>query len=308
MNATELHPDNNEKPGSIPGGRQEAPYDFQYEQGLPPHEVHRRAAASAAMLCRAGRALGAWLVEIDDRKLYRYFSCSSVYHYASRYLNLAGHTVAEHLRTGRKLAELPLLATAYEKGELSATHVREITRVATAGTESFWCETAKRSTTRTIEKLVAFTPKGGLPPRKEVLPPRESATQAGLSRTQNPAAGSSVTAILPHGGETSSGTVNHFYSSAETDSAASLATAHLPGGTSARQSIDPQDIATQVRFHDRLVVEVTAEDMAILKDAFRKARRESGKNDRRSHLLHMARAFLQGPPRGREGQWETGDS
>jgi hypothetical protein len=35
--------------------------------------------------------------------------------------------------------------------------------------------------------------------------------------------------------------------------------------------------------------------MAIIKDAFQKARKESGKRDRRSLLLYMARAFLQGP-------------
>ncbi len=50
----------------------------------------------------------------------------------------------------------------------------------------------------------------------------------------------------------------------------------------------------QARYHEKLVVEFTAEDMAIVKDAFHKARRESGKRDRRSLLLHMARAFLRG--------------
>jgi len=68
------------------------------------------------------------------------------------------------VRTGKALEHLPLLSQAYEEGEISSTHVREITRVATPETENFWYEATKKSTTRQIEKLVAFSPKGGLPP------------------------------------------------------------------------------------------------------------------------------------------------
>jgi len=67
----------------------------------------------------------------------------------------------------RKLAGLPRLSASYEKGEISGTHIREITRVATAETESFRDEAARNCTTREIEKMVAFTPKGGLPPEKK---------------------------------------------------------------------------------------------------------------------------------------------
>ena len=80
------------------------------------------------------------------------------------------HTIVEMVQTGKALENLPLLSQAYEKGEISSTHVREITRVATPETESFWYEAAKKSTTRQIEKLVAFSPKGGLPPAQVALP------------------------------------------------------------------------------------------------------------------------------------------
>jgi hypothetical protein len=138
--------------------------DFQFVKNLPPEEVHTRALSARKLLGKAEKTLVSWLVEIQDRKLYQNFACSSIYHYASRYLKLAEHTVAEFLRSGRKLAELPLLSSAYEQGELSSTHIREITRVATPDTESFWYEAAKNCTTRKIEKMVAFTPKGGIPP------------------------------------------------------------------------------------------------------------------------------------------------
>jgi len=138
----------------------------------PPDEVHRRTClppeggAAGRLLGRAEKTLASWLVEIDDRKLCRDFSCSSIFHYAARFLKLAGHTAAEYLRTGRKLAELPLLSASYERGEISGTQIREITRAATAETESFWHKAARNCTTREIEKMVAFTPRGGLPPVK----------------------------------------------------------------------------------------------------------------------------------------------
>jgi len=44
--------------------------------------------------------------------------------------------------------------------------------VATPETEGFWYEAAKKNTTRQIEKLVAFSPKGGLPPAQIQLPAR----------------------------------------------------------------------------------------------------------------------------------------
>ncbi|MHC9542175.1 MAG: hypothetical protein AB9903_21915 [Vulcanimicrobiota bacterium] len=138
--------------------------------GLSGPEVHRRALVARKLFGKAQKALAFWINEIDARKIYREFGCSSIYHYATTHLALGEHTIAEMLRTGKALEHLPLLSQAYEEGEISSTHVREITRVATPETESFWYEAAKKSTTRQIEKLVAFSPKGGLPPAQIQLP------------------------------------------------------------------------------------------------------------------------------------------
>ena len=102
--------------------------------------------------------------------------------YATSHLALGEHTIAEMVRTGKVLEYLPLLSQAYEEGEISSTHVREITRVATPETENFWYEAAKKSTTRQIEKLVAFSPKGGLPPAQLQLP----AQAPNFSQAPNP--------------------------------------------------------------------------------------------------------------------------
>jgi len=305
---------------------------FQFTRNLSPGEVHARALSARKRWSEAETTLIAWLIEIDDRRLYHHFSCSSIYHYASRYLKLAGHTVAEFLRTGRKLADLPLLSSAYEKGEISSTHIREITRVAVPETEGFWYEMAKHCTTRQIEKLVAFTPKGG-------LPPRDRTGQAEPSRTQlSEAEKNTCSRISPERECTIANSdetcIQRDVSGSSSDLSPSPghSPGHSPNGLSQDPNpspgpnghgpgfslsfnnpnpvhTDPSPCRTtadaamtscercfeaQARYHEKLVVELTAEEMAIIKDAFQKARKECGKRDRRSLLLHMARAFLRG--------------
>ncbi|MHC9543793.1 MAG: hypothetical protein AB9903_30135 [Vulcanimicrobiota bacterium] len=166
--------------------------------GLSGPEVHRRALEARKLFGKAQKALAFWINEIDVRKIYRELGCSNIYHYATTHLAPGEHTIAEMVRTGKALEHLPLLSQAYEEGEISSTHVREITRVATPETESFWYEAAKKSTTRQIEKLVAFSPKGGLPPAQLQLPVQ--ATQLSqapnLSKTQLPAQAPNLSQIL----------------------------------------------------------------------------------------------------------------
>ncbi|MHC9543811.1 MAG: hypothetical protein AB9903_30225 [Vulcanimicrobiota bacterium] len=47
---------------------------------------------------------------MDERKLYKDFGCSNIFQYASRYLSLGEHTIAELLRTGKALAQLPQIS------------------------------------------------------------------------------------------------------------------------------------------------------------------------------------------------------
>jgi hypothetical protein len=61
----------------------------------------------------------------------------------------------------------------------------------------------------------------------------------------------------------------------------------------------------QVKYHDRFVVELTTEEMAVIKAAFNKARKESRKKDRASLLVHMARTFLEGSSLNKAGKKRT---
>lgn len=139
-------------------------------EGLPPREVHRRALAARKALGKVQSALSFWLLKVERRRIFELFGCSSVFSCAEQYLDLSPHTIAEHLRTGKELQHLPKLAEACARGEVAATKVREISRVATPETESAWLNVAAGSTCRRVEKLVAMTPKGGLPPTRTIDP------------------------------------------------------------------------------------------------------------------------------------------
>ncbi len=224
-------------------------------------------------------------MEIDERHLYRKFACSSVYHYAARHLKLAGHTVAEYLRTARKLKELPLLAEAYEKGELSATHVREITRVATAATDGTWLAAARSCTTREIEKLVAFTPEGAFPPG---MRPVEEGMEGAL-----------------HGGQQESLRKGRQGGRLEGLTGDGILGQDNPGGEGfpGPATMDDRGPATEDPGDDcvrdqgaqpcrhKMVLEFEAPDMAVIQAAFTRARKETGRFDRNALVLHMARCF-----------------
>ncbi|MHC9543386.1 MAG: HNH endonuclease [Vulcanimicrobiota bacterium] len=262
---------------------------FFLKKGVCPHptslsstEVHKRALAARKLYGKAEKALTFWIMEMDERKLYNDFGCSNVFQYASRYLSLGEHTIAEILRTGKALAQLPLLSEAFEKGQISSSHIREISRVATEETDQFWRDTAHGKTVREVEKLVAFTPKGGLPGMKstELKPVNSAAIQPAHS----------MTPAIP---------VESAIPSAPATASEDVLKCTNEGKTSQKQSIAPEiplQLQGSLKYHEKLVVDLDAEQMSVLQDAFTKARKESGKRDRASLLIHIAKAFLEGCP------------
>ncbi|MHC9542418.1 MAG: HNH endonuclease [Vulcanimicrobiota bacterium] len=295
--------------------------------GLSGPEVHRRALEARKLFGKAQKALAFWINEIDARKIYREFGCSNIYHYATSHLALGEHTIAEMVRTGKALEHLPLLSKAYEEGEISSTHVREITRVATPETESFWYEAAKKSTTRQIEKLVAFSPKGGLPPARLPLPARAPnlsqtplpARAPNLSQTPLPAQAPNPSqaplpsqlalpsapggTVLRPAGLTSCAT------SCDLESQKGSGEIHLVKADEENHQADMNQqeekkenavteptgsVTALVKYHDKLIVELSGEEMSIVKDALDRARKESGLRDRKSLLLFIVKSFLAG--------------
>ena len=263
-------------------------------QGLSADEVHKRALAARKLYGKAEKALTFWIMEMDERKLYKDFGCSNIFQYATRYLSLGEHTIAELLRTGKALAQLPLLSEAFEKGQISSSHIREISRVATKDTEEYWCDTARGRTVREVEKLVAFTPKGGLPGMNSTaLKPVNSAA---VQPSHNMTPAIPVESAIPSAPAPTSEDVPRCTSAGEI-----LQEHGTDPGISPQneQSIAP-DMPLQhqgsVKYHEKLLVDLDAEQMSVLQDAFTKARKESGLRDRASLLIHIAKAFLEGCP------------
>ncbi|MHC9539129.1 MAG: HNH endonuclease [Vulcanimicrobiota bacterium] len=274
-------------------------------QGLSSTEVHKRALAARKFYGKAEKALTFWIMEMDERKLYNDFGCSNVFQYATRYLSLGEHTIAEILRTGKALAQLPLLSEAFEKGQISSSHIREISRVATKDTEEYWCDKARGKTVREVEKLVAFTPKGGLPGMNStalkpvnsvVIQPAHNMTPAILVESaipSTPAPASEDVLKCTSAGETlqEPGTAPGISRQGEQSNVPVISPQEQNATVEA-----PHQPQGSVKYHEKLVVDLDAEQMSVLQDAFTKARKESGLRDRASLLVHIAKAFLEECP------------
>ncbi|MHC9540149.1 MAG: HNH endonuclease [Vulcanimicrobiota bacterium] len=328
VNATELHMDSTI---SYVDG-------LDLKQGLSSEEVHKRALTARKLCGKAEKALTFWIMEMDERKLYKDFGCSNIFQYASRYLSLGEHTIAELLRTGKALAQLPLLSEAFEEGQISSSHVREISRVATKETERFWCDTARGKTVREVEKLVAFTPKGGLPgmnstalrsansaapkpvnsaaihpvqnmkpaiPVEFPIPPAPAPTSASEDVLKCTSEGDKLQEPgsdpgMSRQGEQSSdpGMSRQGEQSSDPGMSRQGEQSSDPGMSLQNKQSSAPDMPPQnsVKYHEKLVVDLDAEEISVLQDAFAKARKESGLRDRASLLVHIAKAFLEGCP------------
>src|ERR1043165_7034796 len=75
--------------------------------------------------------------------------------YMERVLGYAPRTAQDRLRVARALGDLPQLTAALAADDLPFSAVRELTRVATPGTEAAWIAAAAGKNLRQIEELVA---------------------------------------------------------------------------------------------------------------------------------------------------------
>lgn len=256
-----------------------SPFFHPIEEGLPAEEVHRRAVLARKHLAHAQRALSFYLVDMEKRALYRHFGCSSVFQYGELYLELAPHTIAEHLRSGKEMAKLPLLAAACEKGEISSSKIREISRVAVPETEEAWLAIARLSTYRQIEKLVPLTPRGGLPPA------------AGVNAATRVSCRTSSSTVMDRGHEAYAGGQASYTIPGE-DTVRRVETSGLierPDGEPV-QGVGPR------QYHTKLVLELEHDRLAIITRALEKARQESGEKERGALFEYIARVFLEKSP------------
>lgn len=96
-----------------------------------------------------------WLREAEAVQIWRPLGMVSALDYMERVLGYAPRTAQDRLRVARALGDLPQLTAALAADELAFSAVRELTRVATPGTEAAWIAAAAGKNLRQIEELVA---------------------------------------------------------------------------------------------------------------------------------------------------------
>jgi hypothetical protein len=104
-----------------------------------------------------------WLRRAVALRIWRHLGMVDAADYMERELGYAPHTARERLRVASALEELPALEAALARGELCFSAVREVSRVATAGTEHEWLDAVRGKGLRMIEDLVSGKAPGDRP-------------------------------------------------------------------------------------------------------------------------------------------------
>ena len=113
-------------------------------------EIAELAAHIHAATCR-------WLglvAEFDRREGWASWGCKSCAHWLSYTCALGSGAAREHVRVARRLQELPKIRAAFERGELSYSQVRALSRVATPELEGRLLEIARHSTAAQLERVL----------------------------------------------------------------------------------------------------------------------------------------------------------
>jgi hypothetical protein len=106
---------------------------------------------------RLAAATAAWLrsvAEFDQRNGWAGVGIQSCAHWLAWQCGMSPGAAREHVRVARALGGLPLTAEAFAAGRLSYSKVREITRVADAGTEVELVELATHATASQLARVV----------------------------------------------------------------------------------------------------------------------------------------------------------
>ena len=103
------------------------------------------------------------LRDADRVAIWREFACVSILDYMERVLGYGPKAAQDRIRVAEALEELPWLTEALAHDELKFTAIRELTRIATPGTDLAWRDWARDRTLRDIERKVTAHKKGDHP-------------------------------------------------------------------------------------------------------------------------------------------------
>lgn len=106
------------------------------------------------------------LAELDQSKAYIHFDCTSLHHYAMRYLKLSEDTACDLIRIARVSATVPELKENVAQSKITVSAARKICSVLTPENKDSWLEMAARLPRPELEKQIAKVyPKEATPER-----------------------------------------------------------------------------------------------------------------------------------------------
>jgi hypothetical protein len=128
-------------------------FTSQRERARDTEQIGDAIAELAARIHAATYELLALLRAFDERAGWNcgFLSCAHWLHWRT---GIALGAAREKVRVARALAQLPLISTAMQRGELSYAKVRAITRVASAENEARLADVARHATAAQVERLV----------------------------------------------------------------------------------------------------------------------------------------------------------
>ena len=91
----------------------------------------------------------------DERKYWEELGLCSCAHWLNFKCGIGMNAAREKVRVANALADLPKISTAFEKGQLSYSKVRAMTRIADSSNEDYLLMIAHHGTAHHVEKLVA---------------------------------------------------------------------------------------------------------------------------------------------------------
>ncbi|MCZ6795763.1 MAG: hypothetical protein O7J95_19320, partial [Planctomycetota bacterium] len=94
------------------------------------------------------------LLVLHERKLYHALGFSSTFYYAAHTFGIERSETYDSLRVARALKGLPRSLEAFDRGELSWSALKEVSRVATAASEQEWLACAREQPVRRLQAEV----------------------------------------------------------------------------------------------------------------------------------------------------------
>jgi hypothetical protein len=115
------------------------------------HQITSLAGQLAATTCQWLHLIG----EFDRRQAWASWGCRSAAHWLAWQCGLSLRTGREHVRIAHALERLPLTRSTFERGELTYSKVKALTRIATPENEDELVEFARTATAAQLDRTVA---------------------------------------------------------------------------------------------------------------------------------------------------------